>query len=46
MKLGTIAFNKKVYNLDYMSQEEMEELQQLTEKEKTKAKKEIKKMIG
>lgn len=45
MNLGTIAFNKKVYNLDYMSCEELEELVELTEKEKIKLKKEIKKGI-
>ncbi len=43
MNLGTIAFNKNVYNLDFMSNEEMEELVELTEKEKVKLKKEIRK---
>ena len=45
MNLGTIAFNKKVYNLDYMSLEEMEELVELIEKEKLKVKREMKKAI-
>ena len=26
MNLGTIAFNKKVFNLDHMTSEELEEL--------------------
>ena len=45
MSLGTIAFNKKVYNLDYMTKDEIEELVALIEKEKVKAKKELKKGI-
>ena len=45
MKLGTIAFNKKVYNLDFMNKDEIEDLVELIEKEKIKAKKELKKGI-
>lgn len=45
MSFGTIAFNKKVYNLDYMTKDEVEELVALIEKEKVKAKKELKKGI-
>ncbi len=45
MSLGTIAFNEKVYNLDLMTSEELEELLDNVEKEKIKTKKEIRKII-
>lgn len=45
MSLGTIAFNKEVFNLDFMTSEELENLLDNVEKEKLKVKKEIKKMI-
>lgn len=28
MKFGTISFNNKIYNLDYMNSEDMDKLQQ------------------
>lgn len=42
MGLGTIAVNKKVFNLDLMNMEELEALLEKVEKEKNKIKKEIK----
>lgn len=44
MGLGTIAVNKKVFNLDLMNMEELETLLEKVEKEKNKIKKEIKKL--
>lgn len=44
MGLGTIAVNKKVFNLDLMDTEELEVLLEKVEKEKNKIKKEIKKL--
>ncbi len=44
MGLGTIAVNKKVFNLDLMNIEELECLLEKVEKEKNKIKKEIKKI--
>ena len=44
MVLGTIAVNKKVFNLDLMNMEELEALLEKVEKEKNKIKKEIKKL--
>ena len=34
MKLGTVVYNEKIYNLDYMSTEEMKNLLKIIEKEK------------
>ncbi len=45
MSLGTIAFNKEVFNLDYMTSEELENLLNHVEKEKTKIRKEVKKIV-
>ena len=45
MSLGTIAFNKEVFNLDLMTSEELENLLEHVEKEKNKVKKEFKKYI-
>ncbi|MBR3152972.1 MAG: hypothetical protein IKF52_05180 [Clostridia bacterium] len=45
MKLGTIAFNKKVYNLDFMTKDEIKDLVDNIDKEKIKTKKELKKII-
>ena len=45
MSLGTIAFNKEVFNLDLMTSEELESLLEHVEKEKNKVKKEFKKNI-
>lgn len=44
MGLGTIAFNKEVFNLDLMNVEELELLLESVEKEKNKIKREIKKI--
>ena len=38
MNLGTIAFNKEVFNLDLMNSEELELLLEHIEKEKNKVK--------
>ena len=35
MKLGTIVYDNKIYNLDYMSTEEMKKLLQEIEKSKS-----------
>lgn len=45
MNLGTIAFNKEVFNLDFMTSEELESLLEHVEKEKLKTRKEIKKLV-
>ncbi|MBR3132813.1 MAG: hypothetical protein IKG42_01860 [Clostridia bacterium] len=45
MNLGTIAFNKKVYNLDFMTKDEIKDLVDSVDKEKIKTKKELKKII-
>ncbi len=45
MSLGTLAFDNKVYNLDLMNAEELEELLDNIEKEKIKIKKDIRKII-
>lgn len=45
MSLGTIAFNKEIFNLDLMTSEELESLLEHVEKEKNKMKKELKKNI-
>lgn len=45
MGLGTIAFNKEVFNLNFMTTEELESLLEHIEKEKLKTRKEIKKII-
>lgn len=45
MGLGTIAFNKEVFNLNFMTSEELENLLEHIEKEKLKTRKEIKKII-
>ena len=44
MSLGTIAFNKEIFNLDLMTSEELESLLEHVEKEKNKMKKELKKI--
>ena len=43
VNLGTIAFNKEVFNLDLMNSEELELLLEHIEKEKNKVKKEFRK---
>lgn len=45
MSLGTIAFNKEVFNLDFMTSEELENLLEHIEKEKLKVRKEMKKLV-
>ena len=45
MKLGTIVFNNKIYNLDYMSREEIEVLLKNVEDDKAKNIAEGKKII-
>lgn len=45
MNLGTIAFNKEVFNLDLMNSEELELLLEHIEKEKNKIKKEFRKNL-
>ena len=44
MSLGTIAFEGEVFNLDYMTSEELEPLLDHVEKEKLKTKQDIKKI--
>lgn len=36
MKLGTVVYNGKMYNLDYMTMQEMQDLLDKIEKEKVK----------
>ncbi len=45
MKLGTVVYENKIYNLDYMSIEEMKELLQKIETEQTTAFKNAKNML-
>lgn len=45
MSLGTIAFNKEVFNLDHMTSEELESLLGYVEKEKIRVRKELKKIM-
>ena len=45
MKLGTIVYENKIYNLDYMSSEEIEVLLKKIEEDKSKNIAEGKKMV-
>lgn len=45
MKLGTVVYNNKIYNLDYMTSEELKELLKNIETDKKDSFKEAKKMI-
>lgn len=45
MKLGTVVYSNKIYNLDYMSLEEMQSLLKTIEEEKKESFKAAKKMI-
>ncbi len=45
MKLGTVVYNNKIYNLDYMSTEEMEQLLKIITEEQKKSFDEAKKII-
>ena len=44
MKLGTVVYENKIYNLDYMSIEEMKNLLNIIEQDKTSSFKEAKKI--
>lgn len=46
MSLGTVAYNNKIYNLDYMTVEEIQNLLEIIEKDKLKTRREIKKAIN
>lgn len=45
MKLGTVVYDNKIYNLDYMTTEEMDQLLKKIEKEKKDSFAEAKKML-
>lgn len=45
MKLGTVVYDNKIYNLDYMSIEEMKELLERIESEQKTAFKDAKNII-
>jgi hypothetical protein len=45
MKLGTVVYNNKIYNLDYMSSEEVQELLKKIEAEKKESITEVKKLL-
>lgn len=45
MSLGTIAFEKEVFNVDLMTSDELKNLLEHVEKSKNKAKKDIRKVI-
>ncbi len=45
MKLGTVVYGNKIYNLDYMSAEEMTALLKTIEEEKREIIKQAKEMI-
>ncbi len=45
MKLGTVVYQSKIYNLDYMSLEEMKELLKMIEEEKNQNFQEAKKIL-
>lgn len=45
MKLGTVVYNNKIYNLDYMTTDEMMELLKIITKEKKQSFEEAKKII-
>ena len=45
MKLGTVVYDNKIYNLDYMTIEEVEKLLKEIERKKKMAFKEVRKMI-
>ena len=46
MKLGTVVYKNKIYNLDYMNSEEVEKLLKKIESDKEKNITEGKKMIN
>lgn len=45
MKLGTVVYENKIYNLDYMTIEEMKDLLQKIEQTKSASFKEAKKLV-
>lgn len=45
MKLGTVVYNNKIYNLDYMTTEEMKELLKIITNEKKEKIIEAKKIV-
>ena len=45
MKLGTVVYQSKIYNLDYMSLEEMKELLKMIEEEKNQNFQDAKKLL-
>lgn len=46
MKLGTVVYNNKIYNLDYMTSEELKELLKLIEENKKLGLNEAKSIIN
>lgn len=46
MSLGTVSYNNEIYNLDYMTEEELENLLKIIESDKAKIKREIKKAVN
>lgn len=45
MKLGTVVYNEIIYNLDYMSTDELKNLLEVIEKEKNNSFVEAKKIL-
>lgn len=45
MKLGTVVYQNKIYNLDYMTAEEMKQLLQKIEEEKKQSFNDVKKIL-
>jgi hypothetical protein len=45
MKLGTVVYKNKIYNLDYMTAEEMKDLKSKIQEEQKLSFKEAKKML-
>ena len=45
MKLGTVVYNNKIYNLDYMTSEEMMQLLKMISEEKKQKFQEAKKIV-
>lgn len=46
MSLGTVSYKNEIYNLDYMTEEELESLLKIIENDKAKIRREIKKVIS
>ena len=46
MSLGTVSYNNEIYNLDYMTEEELENLLKIIENDKAKIKRKIKKAVN